>query len=68
MEKTYGIKVSTPSGDTMAMDHLLGKDWEGFRWFETAELRDRIFLQMSETPENYRIGDNPTVNLEKINP
>lgn len=68
MEKTYGIKVSMPSDDTMSMDHLLGKDWESFRWFETSELRDRMFLQMSATPENYRIGDNPTVSLEKINP
>jgi len=68
MEKPYGIKVTLPSEDTMAMEHLLGANWSRFRWFESATLRDRIYLQMQKQPDNYRIGDNVTVVLEKINP
>ncbi len=68
MEKKYGIRISMPEDDTMAMGHLLGENWESFRWFETAELRDRIYRQMSATPRNYRVGDRATVELEKINP
>ncbi|MCB1755386.1 MAG: hypothetical protein KDJ38_07680 [Gammaproteobacteria bacterium] len=68
MEKKYGIRITMPEDDTMSMAHLLGKDWESFRWFETAALRDRIYNEMSTTPRNYRIGDRASVLLEKINP
>ena len=68
MEKNYGIRVSLPGNDTLSMEHLLGKDWESVRWFESAEKRDRIYQQMKETPRNYRIGDHATILLEKINP
>ncbi len=68
MEKSFGIKITLPSGDTMALSHLLGERWESFRWFESAALRDRIYTQMKSQPDNYREGDNASVKLEKIDP
>ncbi len=68
MEKKYGIRVTMPEDDTLSASHLLGENWENFRWYETAEKRDRVYEQMSETPENYREGDHATIILEKVNP
>lgn len=68
MEKSFGIRVRLPKGDSMSMAHLLGQDWESTRWFASAEKRDRIFSEMSHTPRNYREGDHASVVLEKIDP
>lgn len=67
-DKPYGIKVRLPQGDSMSMSHLLGEDWESVRWYHTRESRDRIFEQMCMTPRNYRIGDEASIILDKIDP
>ena len=64
--KKFGIKVCLPSGDTMSAPHLLGDDWQTFRWFESAEKRDMAYAEMERQPPYYRKGDSPTVVLEKI--
>ena len=62
----YGIKVTLPSGDSMAASHLLGDDWESVRWFTSEESRDEALTEMQNQPVYYRRGDTPTVTLEKV--
>ncbi|HID83335.1 MAG TPA: hypothetical protein EYH06_09010 [Chromatiales bacterium] len=64
--KQYGIRITLPEDSTMAMAHLLGDNWEAFRWFDTAEERDRNFKEMQRQPYNYRIGDNIQQILNKV--
>lgn len=64
--KKFGIRVSLPEGNTMAMEHLLGKDWESFRWYSSAEKRDSAFEDMQRQPRNYRIGDTIKQVLQKV--
>lgn len=64
--KKYGIRVCLPGGDTMAATHLLGDNWETFRWYDTADQRDVAYTEMLRQPPYYRQGDSPTVILEKI--
>lgn len=64
--RKFGIRITLPEGNTMAMEHLLGKDWESFRWFPSAEKRDSAFDDMQCQPRNYRIGDTIRQVLQKI--
>ncbi len=64
--KQYGIRVTIPENSTMTMAHLLGKNWEAYRWFDSAEERDRNFAEMQRQPGNYRIGDDIQTILEKV--
>ena len=64
--KQYGIRITLPEASTMTMAHLLGKNWEAFRWFDTPEERDRNYREMQRQPRNYRIGDNIQQILEKV--
>ncbi len=62
----YGIKVTMPGGDTMSAPHLLGDDWNSTRWFDSERARDEALTDMERQPPYYRLGDSPTVKLEKI--
>ena len=62
----FGIRVSMPADDPMSAPHLLGDDWQGERWYATAEDRDRALAKMEKQPPYYRKGDTPSVVLEKI--
>ena len=64
--KQYGIRITLPTSSTMTMSHLLGKNWEAFRWYETTEERDQNFREMQRQPRNYRIGDDIQQILEKV--
>lgn len=66
--KAFGISVKLPENDPMAATHLLGEDWSGTRWYESAEERDRAFDSMKDHPRYYRKGDVPSILLEKIDP
>ncbi len=52
----------------MSAPHLLGDEWSGERWFESAEERDRVYSSMLKNPGNYRKGDRPSMQLSKIDP
>jgi len=67
-EKEYGISVKLPENDPMSAPHLLGDDWAGTRWFESAEERDAAFSEMQNHPRYYRRGDSPSILLEKLDP
>lgn len=64
--KRYGIRITLPPGDTMRAAHLLGENWETFRWFETPEARDNVFVDMQSQLVYNRRGDTPTQILEKL--
>jgi len=46
--------------------HLLGSDFEAFRWYETREARDDAFEAMQHSPGYYRRGDAPSQVLSKV--
>jgi hypothetical protein len=45
---------------------LLGQDWEGHRWYDTEAERDRAYEQMLERPPYYRLDEDPTQILVKV--
>ena len=66
--KDFGISVKMPENDPMSAPHLLGDDWNSTRWFESAAERDAALVEMKNHPRYYRIGDAPSIILEKIDP
>ena len=50
----------------MRSAHLLGTDWEGYRWFDSESDRDRAFEEMLRQPRYYRKGDIATQVLAKV--
>jgi len=62
----FGIRITLPETSTLCRDHLLGKNWEGFRWFSTEEEREAALKEMSKQPGNYRKGDEIQQILERI--
>lgn len=52
----------------MSAPHLLGPDFEAFRWYETREARDEAFEAMLRPPGYYRSGDVPAQALSKVDP
>ena len=63
-ERSFGIKVSLPTGDTF--ERLLGSDWERLHWYATESDRDLAFKQMAERHGYYRTTDTATQVLEKL--
>ena len=43
--KRFGIRITLPEGDPMGKSHLLGEDWESFRWYETEEQREHGLIR-----------------------
>lgn len=66
MSKRFGIRITLPSNSTLQFNHLLGKDWETFRWYSSENERDDAFLDMQSQPSNYRKGDIISQCLEKV--
>ncbi len=64
--KQYGIRITLPDSDPMALPHLLGPGWESFRWFASAAERDRMFADMRRDLPIYREGDHISQVLEKV--
>ena len=64
--KKYGIRVTLPETDPMKASHLLGENFESFRWFNTAEERDEAYDLMKKHMPNYRRNDVASQVLEKV--
>ena len=64
--KRFGIKMTLPEGDPLRLPHLLGSDWESSRWYDTAEERDKAFQAMNQHHPFYRIGDDPSQIMTKV--
>ena len=64
--KKYGIRVTLPEDDPMRAEHLLGANWEGFRWYDTANERDEALDDMQQDLAWYRSGDRPSQIVAKV--
>jgi hypothetical protein len=64
--KQYGIQMSLPEGDPMAMPHLLGECWETVRWFTSQQERDQALTEMQAKHPYYRQGDFASLIYCKI--
>lgn len=64
--KNYGIRCTLRPGDPMSAPHLLGPDWEAFRWYDTEEERDAAIEEFSREHIYSRRGDKPSVIYTKI--
>ncbi|BAW80352.1 hypothetical conserved protein [Candidatus Nitrosoglobus terrae] len=65
--KQFGIYITLQANDTMRAPHLLGDGWDSYRWYQTAEARDKAFEHMQWKLPYYQRGDNPNYILTKIN-
>jgi TPR repeat protein len=50
----------------MRAPHLLGPDWEAFRWYETAAERDDALERLRRGDVYYRPGDVQSLVLERV--
>ncbi len=64
--KKFGISIKLPDNDPMSAAHLLGDDWVGERWFDSAAARDAAIEDMQNHPRYYRKGDTPSIVLSKL--
>jgi len=44
--KKYGIKIELSDTNPMRAEHLLGPDWESFRWYDTELERDKSYEEV----------------------
>lgn len=65
-QKRYGIRMTLPPGDPMRAAHLLGDDWEAYRWFVTASARDQALNELQAKHPYYRVGDYPSLVLSPV--
>ncbi len=66
-QRRYGIRCTLPSDDPMSAPHLLGPDWESFRWYDSEQERDEAIEEFSREHLYSRKGDKPSVIYTKIN-
>lgn len=65
-KKRYGIHCTLPPDDPLSAPHLLGPDWEAFRWYETEHERDEAIEEFSREHVYSRRGDKPSVIYSKV--
>lgn len=65
-EKKYGIRITLTEDNPMREPHLLGEDWEAFRWYDDPRTRDRAMEDMRARLPNYRLGDAPSQIVEPV--
>lgn len=64
-EARFGLRLRLPAGDTFG--GILGEDWQKERWFATERARDDAIEALRRQHPYYRLGDRPTLQIEKIN-
>ncbi len=64
-KKRFGIRCTLPPDDPMSAPHLLGPDWEAFRWYATEQERDEAIQEFSREHLYSRKGDRPSVIYAK---
>lgn len=64
--KRHGIRMTLPPGDPMRAPHLLGEEWEGFRWYTSVAERDAALETLGREDVYYRRGDRQSVILETV--
>ena len=66
-QRRYGIRCTLPPDDPMSAPHLLGPDWESFRWYDSEQERDEAIAEFSREHIYSRKGDKPSVIYTKTN-
>jgi hypothetical protein len=64
--KHFGIRCRLSPDDPMSAAHLLGPDWEAYRWYDTEQQRDGDYEEYSREHIYSRRGDRPSVIYTKI--
>lgn len=64
--KRYGIRCTLPPDDPMSAPHLLGPDWEAYRWYDSEQERDEAVEAFSREHLYSRRGDKPSVIYTKV--
>lgn len=64
--KRYGIRCTLPTDDPMSAPHLLGPDWEAYRWYDSEQERDEAVEAFSKEHLYSRRGDRPSVIYAKV--
>ncbi len=64
-ELRFGLRLRLPAGDTF--NGILGDDWQKERWFATERDRNEAIAELRRQHPYYRLGDRPTLQIEKIN-
>ncbi|MCP1672937.1 hypothetical protein J2T57_000029 [Natronocella acetinitrilica] len=65
-DKPYGIRTTLTEGNPMAAEHLLGRNWEAYRWYATAAERDEVMADMLAEHPWSRPGDKPAIRCEPV--
>ncbi len=65
-QKRFGIRMTLPPGDPMRAAHLLGDDWETYKWFATPAERDQAIAELRTKHPYYRVGDYPSLVLAPV--
>ncbi len=58
--------MTLPADDPMRAPHLLGADWEAFRWYDTPAERDAAFATLQREGIYYRRGDLQSLDLTPV--
>lgn len=64
-EARFGLRMRLPAGDTFG--EILGEQWEKTHWFSSEDAREAAMRELRKQHPYYRLGDRPTLILEKIN-
>lgn len=64
--KKYGIRITLTEDNPMRQPHLLGEDWEAYRWYDDRQTRDQALENMRTRLPNYRLGDVPAQIVEPV--
>lgn len=59
--------MTLPADDPMRAPHLLGPDWEAFRWYDTLAERDAALEALQREGIYYRRGDLQSLALSPVN-
>jgi len=64
--KRFGIRCTLPPDDPMSAPHLLGPNWEAYRWYDTEQERDQAIEDFGREHLYSRRGDIPSVIYAKV--
>jgi len=65
-KKRFGLRFNLPEGDPMRQPHLLGEDWEAYRWYDTEGEREQAYEAYRHEHEYSRRGDVPSLVITKV--
>lgn len=64
--KHFGVRCTLPADDPFAAPHLVGPNWEAFRWFDTQGERDLFLADYAREHIYSRPGDKPAMVYTKV--